>query len=74
MLDVATGQQDHQQEDIDGTLLLEARMLLVAMPGAPSSVPAPSSKARSPDRSILLLVAWHLLLLAWYLLLVASCY
>ena len=48
MLDVATGQQDHQQEDIDGTLLLEARMLLVAMPGAPSSVPAPSSKARSP--------------------------
>ena len=29
-------------------LLLVARMLLVAMPGAPSSVLAPSSTARSP--------------------------
>ena len=29
-------------------LFLEARMLLVAMPGAPGSVLAPSSKARSP--------------------------
>ena len=29
-------------------LLLVERMLLVAMPGAPSSVFAPSSKARSP--------------------------
>ena len=29
-------------------LLLEARMLLVVMPGAPSSVLAPSSNARSP--------------------------
>ena len=29
-------------------LLLVVRMLLVAMPGAPSSVLAPSSRARSP--------------------------
>ena len=29
-------------------LLLVVRMLLEAMPGAPSSVLAPSSKARSP--------------------------
>ena len=29
--------------------LLVVRMLLVAMPGAPSSVLAPSSKARSPQ-------------------------
>ena len=32
----------------DGVGLLSRPLLLVAMPGAPSSVLAPSSKARSP--------------------------
>ena len=33
------------------TFLLVVRMLLVAMPGAPSSILVPSSKARSPVAS-----------------------
>ena len=37
------------------SLFLVVRMLLVAMPGAPSSVLMPSSMARSPVRSVLLL-------------------
>ena len=37
-----------QLKTTSSVLFLVVRMLLVAMPGAPSSVLAPSSKARSP--------------------------
>ena len=47
-------------------------LFLVVRPGGPSSVLAPSSKARSPVRSFLLLLVRHLLLEAMHLLLVAS--
>ena len=39
-------------------LLVACTLLLVAMPGAPSSVLAPSSKARRAPSSFLLLVVW----------------
>ena len=62
-------------------LLLEAKkflvasLLLVVRPGAPSSVLAPSSEARSPSFLLLLVrLVRHLLLEAMHLFLVASCY
>ena len=45
---VGLAKNEDGKKDFSSILLLVVRMLLVAMPGAPSSVLAPSSKARSP--------------------------
>ena len=48
--------QNHETSD---ALAPSSFLLLVVMPGVPSSVLAPSSDARRPERSFLLLVVNH---------------
>ena len=66
---------DLQSLSVHTALVLAAplqRLDFFRSPGATTSVLAPSSDARSPVRSVLLLLVRHLLLLAWHLLLLAS--